>query len=134
MKMNRGIKAQAERQKILDLLNEHGKMTYRKIGEICGIGNPQWPLSWMVTNGELFRSDERPSYYTALVGVTMSADNVQKQRFELANQTFLDKNKKVSLSANHRIVNLLDKPARDNTGQRSRVGGFAYSGMYAQQF
>jgi hypothetical protein len=132
--MTRGIRAQAERQKILDVLNEHGKMTYRQICEICGIGNPQWPLSWMVTNGELFRSDERPSYYTALVDVTMSADNVQKQRSEMANKTFIEKNEKVSLSSNHTIVKLLDKPARDNTAQRSRLGGFAYSGMYAQQF
>jgi hypothetical protein len=78
-----------------------------------------------VTNGELFRSDERPAYYTALVDVTMSADNVQKQR---------DENENVSLAANHRIVKLLDKQARDNTAQRSRVSRFAFSGMYAQQF
>jgi hypothetical protein len=129
-----GIRAQAVRQKILDVLNEHGKMTYKQISEICGIYHPQWPLSWMVTNGELFRSDERPAYYTALVDVTMSADNVQKQRSELANKTFSDKNKKASLSANHTIVNLLDKPARDNTAQRSRASGFAFSGMYSQQF
>jgi hypothetical protein len=129
-----GIRAQAVRQKILDVLNEHGKMTYKQISEICGNGHPQWPLSWMVTNRELFRSDERPAYYTALVEVTMSADNVQKQRLELANKTFIDKNKKVSLSANHTIVNLLDKPARDNSAQHSRVSGFAFSGMYAQQF
>jgi hypothetical protein len=132
--MTRGIRAQAERQKILDALNNHGKMTHRQICDTCSIENPQWPLSWMVTNGELFRSEERPSYYSALVDITMSADNLQKQRAELANKTFSDKNKKVSLSANHTIVNLLDKPARDNTAQRSRVSGFAYSGMYAQQF
>jgi hypothetical protein len=132
--MNRGIKAQSERQKILNALNNHGKMTFKQICETCCIENPQWPLSWMVTNGELFRSDERPSYYSALVDVTMSADNVQKQRADLANKTFNDKNNKILLSANRTIVNLLDKQARDNTGQHSRVSGFAYSGMYAQQF
>jgi hypothetical protein len=132
--MNRGIKAQAERHKILDALNNHGKMTFKQICETCGIENPQWPISWMVTNGELFRSDERPAYYTALVDVTMSADNLKKQSAELAIQTLIDKNKKVPLATNHTIVNLLDKPARDNTGQRSRVRRFAYSGMYAQQF
>jgi hypothetical protein len=132
--MTRGIRAQAERQKILDVLNKHGKMTHRQIGEMCCIENPQWPISWMVTNGELSRSDERPSYYTALADVTMNADNVQKQRAELANKTFMDKNNKILLSANRTIVNMLDKPARDNTAQRSRLSGFSFSGMYAQQF
>jgi hypothetical protein len=46
----------------------------------------------------------------------------------------MDKNKKISLASNHTMVKLLDKPARDNAAQRSRVSGFAYSGMYAQQF
>jgi hypothetical protein len=106
-------------------------MTYKQIGEICGIEHPQWPLSWMVTNGELFRSDERPSYYTALVDVTMSAAGVQKQRAIMVN-SYMDN--KVTLAANHRIVKLLDKPARDNSAQRSRVGRFSHSGMYSQQF
>jgi hypothetical protein len=123
--MTKNTRAQSVRQKILDVLNSNGKMTYRQISEKCGIEHPQVPLAWMVTNGELFRSDERPAYYTALVDVTMSADNVQKQR---------DENENVSLAANHRIVKLLDKQARDNTAQRSRVSRFAFSGMYAQQF
>jgi hypothetical protein len=61
----------------------------------------------------------------------MSAADVQKQRVIMVNSHM---DNKVTLAANHRIVKLLDKPARDNVGQRSRVSCFAYSGMYAQQF
>jgi hypothetical protein len=129
--MTRNIEAQHLRQQILDLLNENGKMTTSQLVKMCDIKFLQWPLSWMVTNREIFRSDERPAYYTVLADVTMSAADVQKQRAIMVNSHI---DNKVTLADNHRIVNLLDKPARDNTGQRSRVGRFAYSGMYAQQF
>jgi hypothetical protein len=131
MNAPRLIKAQQTRQKILDVLNKHGKLSNAQICSLIGFerfNNIHWPLSWMELNGEIESLDGRPRLYIALEKNTMPADQVQKQKVSLSKF----KPPEPILAPNQRIIKLLDKPARSNHAQQTHIRSLGYSGMYAQ--